>query len=60
MNVSKNDFSDDQFKEFIKPLDLISFKPVLLYTMSEKMTLQLEIVMLKMSDAKLKIKTLKL
>ncbi len=29
MNVSRNDFSDDQFKEFIKPLDLISFKPVL-------------------------------
>ena len=29
MYVSRNDFSDDQFKEFIKPLDLISFKPVL-------------------------------
>ena len=29
MNASKNDFSDDQFDEFIKPLELISFKPVL-------------------------------
>ncbi len=29
MNVSRNDFSDDQFDEFIKPLELISFKPVL-------------------------------
>ena len=29
MNVSRNDFSDDQFEEFIKPLELISFKPVL-------------------------------
>ena len=29
MNVSINDFSDDQFDEFIKPLELISFKPVL-------------------------------
>ena len=29
MNISRNDFSDDQFDEFIKPLELISFKPVL-------------------------------
>ena len=29
MNASRNDFSDDQFDEFIKPLELISFKPVL-------------------------------
>ena len=29
MNISRNDFSDDQFEEFIKPLELISFKPVL-------------------------------
>ena len=29
MNVNRNDFSDDQFEEFIKPLELISFKPVL-------------------------------
>ena len=29
MTASRNDFSDDQFDEFIKPLELISFKPVL-------------------------------
>ena len=29
MNANRNDFSDDQFDEFIKPLELISFKPVL-------------------------------
>ena len=29
MNVSKVDFSDDQFDDFIKPLELISFKPIL-------------------------------
>ncbi len=29
MNVSRVDFSDDQFEEFIKPLELISFKPIL-------------------------------
>ena len=29
MNVSRNDFSENQFDEFIKPLELISFKPVL-------------------------------
>ena len=29
MNVSKVDFSDDQFEDFIKPLELISFKPIL-------------------------------
>ena len=29
MNVSKIDFSDDQFVDFIKPLDLISYKPIL-------------------------------
>ncbi len=29
MNVSKIHFSDDQFVDFIKPLDLISYKPIL-------------------------------
>ena len=29
MNANRFDFSDDQFDEFIKPLELISFKPVL-------------------------------
>jgi len=29
MSVSRFDFSDDQFEEFIKPLELISFKPIL-------------------------------
>ena len=29
MNISRNDFSDDQFEEFIKPLELISFKPII-------------------------------
>ena len=29
MNVSKVDFSDDQFEDFIKPLELISYKPIL-------------------------------
>ena len=29
MNVSKVDFSDDQFEDYIKPLELISYKPIL-------------------------------
>ena len=29
MSVSRFDFSDDQFEGFIKPLELISFKPIL-------------------------------
>ena len=29
MSVNRFDFSDDQFEEFIKPLELISFKPIL-------------------------------
>ncbi len=29
MNLSKVEFSDDQFEDFIKPLELISFKPIL-------------------------------
>ena len=29
MSISRFDFSDDQFEEFIKPLELISFKPIL-------------------------------
>ena len=29
MSVSRLDFLDDQFEEFIKPLELISFKPIL-------------------------------
>jgi GTP-binding protein YchF len=29
MNVNRVDFSDDQFEDYIKPLELISFKPIL-------------------------------
>ena len=29
MNVNRVDFSDDQFEDYIKPLELISFKPTL-------------------------------
>ena len=29
MNVSKVDFSNDQFEDYIKPLELISYKPIL-------------------------------
>ena len=29
MNVNRIDFSDDQFEDYIKPLELISFKPIL-------------------------------
>ena len=29
ISINKNDFSDDQFEDFIKPLELISFKPIL-------------------------------
>ncbi len=29
MNVNRVDFTDDQFEDFIKPLELISFKPIL-------------------------------
>ena len=29
MNVSKVDFTDDQFEDYIKPLELISYKPIL-------------------------------
>jgi len=29
ISINKNDYSDDQFEDFIKPLELISFKPIL-------------------------------
>ena len=29
MNVNRVDFSDDQYEDYIKPLELISFKPIL-------------------------------
>lgn len=29
ISINKNDYSDDQFEDYIKPLELISFKPIL-------------------------------
>ena len=29
MSIDKNEYSDDQFEDYIKPLELISFKPIL-------------------------------
>ena len=29
MSIDKNEFTDDQFEDYIKPLELISFKPIL-------------------------------
>ena len=29
MSIDKHEYTDDQFEDYIKPLELISFKPIL-------------------------------